>query len=137
MRKFAISISCVISLFAAAALLHGQQSSGWLNKEFSGSVLAVDAVESFINDVCRPSGLDDIQLLGVQTGHNDVFHLHVYCKQGAMTSPHYKVRMVQIPNRNPDAAVNQVLGSPNIRVGPFYFGADGQPDAFVMISSTK
>jgi hypothetical protein len=130
------SITAVL-LFVSASSLFAQQSANWLTKEFSDSILSLESVESFINNDCRPSGLDGIQLLGVQNGHNDAFHLHVYCRHDNAKPQQYKVMMEPIPNRNPDAAVNKVIGNPNVRVGPFYFGLGGRPDAFVLIERMK
>jgi hypothetical protein len=126
-----------VSLCMSASFLFAQQSANWLTKEFSQSSLAIESVEKFLNEECRPSDLEGIQLLGVQNGHNSTFNLHVYCRHDDSKLPQYKVIMEPIPNRNPDAAVNKVIGNPNIRVGPFYFGLDGQPDAFVLIEKTK
>jgi hypothetical protein len=137
MKRIALGSILIIPLAISGTVSSGQRSSNWLTKEFSNSPVAVDTVEKFINEECRPSGLDGIQILGVQNGHNSAFHLHVYCRKDNAKTGYFKVTMVPVPNRDPDAAVNGVLRNPNIRVGPFYFGNDGESDAFVLIEETR
>lgn len=137
MRKLVYIAALAVPFFINVIPASSQQNPAWLTKEFSGKSLSVENVESFLNNTCQTSGLDGIQLLAVQGGHNQVFNLHVYCRQDKAASAHYKITMAPIPNRNPDAAVNAVLTNPNVRVGPFYFGKDGEPDAFVLVEKTK
>lgn len=102
MRKLAPITAVAISLFITATGSSGQQNPTWLTIVISAPVAPSQGIESFINlstesfinDTCQPSGLDGIQVLSVQTGHNEVFHLHVYCRQDNAASAHYKVTMV-------------------------------------------
>jgi hypothetical protein len=146
-RKLASIAAVAISLFINATRSSGQQTPtpAWLNIVISAPVVPNQGVEgfidlsteSFINDTCQPSGLDGIQVLSVQTGHNEVFHLHVYCRQDKATSTHYKVAMVPVPNHKVDETAKTVLGRPNFRVGPLYLGATGEADAILLIEKTQ
>lgn len=147
MRKLASITAVAVSLLITSTSSGAQQTptSAWLTIVISAPVVPDQAVESFINpstesflnDTCEPSGLDGIQILSVQTGHNEVFHLHVYCRKDKATSAHYKVTMVSVPNHKVDATAKTVFGKPNLRVGPLYLGPTGEPDAIVVIEKTQ
>jgi hypothetical protein len=44
---------------------------------------------------------------------------------------------VPILDRRFGAAVNPVVGKPNVRVAAFFFGKDGDPDSFLAIEKVK
>jgi hypothetical protein len=146
-RKLASVAAVAVSLFITAARSGGQQNPAptWLTIVISAPVAPSQGIESFIgpstesfiNDTCQPSGLDGIQVLSVQTGHNEVFHLHVYCRQDKAASAHYKVTMVPVPDHKVDDTAKTMLGKPSFRVGPLYLGATGEPDAIVLIEKTQ
>ena len=94
-------------------------------------------VEAYLNQTCQTSGLDGLQFLAVQNGHNNAQNLHVYCRPDKAARVHYKVTSVPIPDRNPDKAVKPFLGDPTVRIGPFYFGNDGEPDAVLIVQIVK
>jgi hypothetical protein len=147
MRKLSSITVVTISLFIVATHSSGQQNRppAWLNLVISAPVAPnqnVESVinpgaESFINDTCQPSGLDGIQVLSVQTGHNEVFHLHVYCRQDKAVSTHYKVSMVPVPDHKVDETAKTLIGRLNVRVGPLYLGPTDQPDALILIEKTQ
>jgi hypothetical protein len=136
MRKLAFITPLAISLFITAPHASGQQNPTWLNKEFLAPVVPVQSVESFINDSCGPSGLDGIQVLSIQAGHNENIHLHIYCRQDKVASGHYKITMVPDPNRNLDEVVMPVVGNTKFRVGTFYLGRTSEPNAVLLIEKT-
>jgi hypothetical protein len=145
MRKLASIIAVAISIFITAGHSSGQQNPAWLTIVISAPVAPAQgagsfinlSTESFINDTCQPSGLDGIQVLSVQTGHNEVFHLHVFCRQDNASSAHYKVTMVPIPNHKVNETAKSLLGRANIRLGPLYLGATGEPDGILLIEKTQ
>ena len=154
MRKFTFAAALAIPMLIGSAVSIAQQSpaapqkataapnaasgtplaAGWIAKEFADPAgVPIQSVDSFINDTCQPSGVDGIQILSLQKGHNELMNLHIYCRQDKVSSVHYKVTMNPIPDRKLGAAVNPVAGKPNVRIGAFYFGKDGDPDAFLVI----
>jgi hypothetical protein len=147
MRKLASIAAVALSLFATAARSSGQQNSApaWLTLVISAPVVPNQGVESlinpstqsFLNNTCQPSGLDGIQVLSVQTGHNEVLHLHLYCRQGKATSAHYNVTMIPVPNHKVDETAKTVFEKPNVRIGPLYLGPTGEPDAILLIEKTQ
>jgi hypothetical protein len=113
-------------------------AAGWLNKEYADPAgIPLKTVESFLNDTCQPSGLDGIQVLTLQKGHNETMNFHLYCRQDHTASARYSVTQLPIRNHQLDAAVNPVAGKPNIRLAAFYFGKDGDPDYFVVIEKLR
>ena len=123
---------------AVAAAGGAQAKSRWINKEFfDTSAAPLLAIETYLNESCRPSGLDGIQLLGVQSGHGTPYHLHVYCRaDGARVV--YRVRMAPIaPNDFDPRVMAVVVDNPRVRVGPFYFGLPGESDGFLVVEKTK
>ncbi len=149
MRQFVFA-AMMIPFFIGSNALVAQQNpasqpdpasglaKGWIADEFMDPAgLPVKQVDSFINETCRPSGLDGIQILTLQKGHNEVMNFHIYCRQDNSASAHYKVTMLPITDRKFGAAVNPVAGKPNVRLGAFYFGKDGQPDTFLVIEKTR
>jgi hypothetical protein len=145
LRKLASITAVAISLFITATGSSGQQNPTWLTIVISAPVAPSQGIESFINlstesfinDTCQPAGLDGIQVLSVQTGHNEVFHLHVYCRQDNAASAHYKVTMVPVPNHKVNETAKALLGKAKIRVGPLYLGATGEPDGILLIEKTQ
>ena len=137
MKKFAIFLVLALPFLASATAAHAQQKAEWIIKEFGKNPIPVAEVESYLNESCQTSGLDGIQLLGVQNGHNQALHLHVYCRPDKAAKVQYKVLLVPIPDRNPDKAVTPFLGDPVVRVGPFYFGNDGEPDGVLIVQIAK
>jgi hypothetical protein len=145
-RRLASIAALAISLFIPATRSSGQQGPhAWLNIVISVPMAPNQSVESFIdlgaenfiNDTCQPSGLDGIHVLSVQTGHNEVFHLHVYCRLDKASSVHYKVTMLPVPNHKVDETAKTMIGKPNVRVGPLYLGSTGEPDAILLIEKTQ
>jgi hypothetical protein len=146
-RKLAFVTAVAISLSITGTHSSCQQNPApaWLNIVISAPVLPSQSVESFIdlgtgsflNDTCQPSALDGLQFLSVQTGHNEVFHLHVYCRQDKAASARYKVTMLPVPNHKVDETAKAVLGKPKVRLGPLYLGATGEPDAILLIEKTQ
>lgn len=136
-----------ISLLITATHSSGQKNPApmWVSIVISSPVALHQAIESlitlstenFINDTCQPSDLNGIQVLSVQTGHNEVFHLHVYCRLDKTPSAHYKVTMLAVPNHKVDETARTVFGKPNVRIGPLYLGSTGQPDAILLIEKTQ
>ena len=138
MTKLVLSITFVAPLFIYSANVGGQQTATWIQKEFSDpSGVPAQAVESYINDQCQPSGLDGIQLLAVQKGPGEAQHLHVYCRRDNASSTHYKVTLAAIKNRKVDGAVTPVLERTNVRIGPFFFGKEGEDDGFLLVEKTR
>jgi hypothetical protein len=157
MKKLAVITALAILFFINATYSNAQQAPaaqpkpaapqakapsqlvpGWFTNEFSDPAgVSVEKVDALINKTCQPSGLDGIQILAVQRGHNEVMNLHIYCRQDKAANVQYKASMVLIPNRNPDAAISKVLANPKVRIGPFYFGKDGEVDAFLVIEKVK
>jgi len=107
----------------------------WLMREFNDTWDAPGSgVQEFLNRDCRPSGLDGIQLIGVQSGHDDIYHVHVYCRHDNAAGVHYAVSLVPVTPRGAvDQTVRSVLDRPNVRLGPFYFGQHGKDDGFLLI----
>jgi hypothetical protein len=146
-RKLASIAVLAISLFLAARRSDGQQNPApaWLTIVISAPVASTQSVqgfissstESFINDTCQPSELDGIQVLSVQIGHNEVFHLHVYCRQDNAAAAHYKVTMVPVPNHTVNETAKLLLGKAKMRVGPLYLGATGEPDSILLIEKAR
>jgi hypothetical protein len=130
--KETIIVAAFIVFSFCTILYSAQEKPEWVIEEFSQEPVPVAAVESFLNDICHTSGLDGIQMLAVQPGHNQTQHLHVYCRPGKAAN-RYRVFMVPIPDRNPDKAVKPFLANPKVRVGPFYFGKDGEPDGVLIV----
>ena len=130
-------IALVMGLTLAAAG-GAQAKSKWLNKEFFDAAAApLQTVEAYLNETCRPSGLDGIQLLGVQPGHGVAYHLHVYCRADGAKAV-YRVRMAPIaPNDFDPRVMAVVVDNPRVRVGPFYFGLPGESDGFLVVEKTK
>jgi hypothetical protein len=137
MKAFVLLLSFVVNVWFNPTLSIGQQRPDWLLKEFSQEPVPVTDVQNFLNETCHTSGLDGIQLLAVQPGHDQTMHLHVYCRPDQASQGHYSVTMVPIPDRNPDKAVKPFLGNPDARVGPFYFGKDGEPDGVLIVEIEK
>jgi hypothetical protein len=146
-RKLASILAVAILLFITPTRSSSQQNPAptWLTIVISAPVVPNQGVqsfikpstESFINDTCQPSGLDGIQVLSVQTGHNEVFHLHVYCRQDKATSAHYKVTLVPVPNHKVDETAKTMFEKPNVRVGPLFLGPPGEPDAILLIEKMQ
>lgn len=147
MRRLASIVVATASLFIPSARSGGQQNSAaaWLSIVVSapvGPTLGIEVAvraraEHFLNDTCRPSGLEGIQLLSVQTGHDEVFHLHIYCRQDMAASADYKVSMISVPDHKVDATTKAVLAKPNLHIGPLFLGATGEPDAIVLIEKAQ
>lgn len=145
MRELAV-IAAAVSLFLfTPALCQQTPAPAWINVVISAPVASSEKTASFIerstagflNDACQPSDLDGIQVLSVQTGHNEVFHLHVFCRQDKAASTRYKVTMLSVPNHLVDQTAKAVLGKPKIRLGPLYLGATGEPDAILLIEKMQ
>lgn len=147
MRKIASILAVAILLFITPTRSSSQQNpaSAWLTIVISAPAgpnqgiqsFINPSTESFINDTCQPSDLDGIQLLSVQTGHNEAFHLHVYCRQDKAASVHYKVTLVPVPNHKVDETAKTMFEKPKVRVGPLYLGPTGEPDAILLIEKMQ
>jgi hypothetical protein len=128
-----------LTLFAIT--LVAEAHSEWLSKEFRGNWNSPgQGAEEFLNTDCRPSGLDGIQMLGIQNGHQSPYNLHLSCRHDRNASVHYTVRMIDVPRGLVDAAVKPFLDNSNVRIGPFYFGKVDGPDGvdgFLLIEKTK
>jgi hypothetical protein len=106
----------------------------WLFKEFVNSWNTPgQGLEEFLNIECRPAGLDGIQTLAVQKGHNSAYNVHVYCRRDGSAAARYRVTMTTFSFGQVDDAARTLLVNANVRIGPFYFGKDGEPDGFLLI----
>ena len=120
-------------------------ASQWLNLVISipsASSRGVDkffslSVEHFINQTCQPSDLTGIQVLSVQTDHNESFHLHIFCRHDKATTAHYKVSWVSIPSHLVDKTVRSVVGKPNAPIGLLYLGSTDDSDAILLIEKAR
>jgi len=138
MKSFAQSLALFFPLLTAVIPASSQQRSTWIHQEITDPTgVPIQKMDEFINQTCRPSKLDGIQILGVQNGHDDSIKLHVYCRQDNAASAHYIVTMVSIPNRKVDETVVPIVKNPKVRIGPFYFGQSGADDAFLLIEKTR
>lgn len=136
MRKVALTSAFVISLLLNANL-SGQTKPAWISKEYVDPAgVPLQSIESFLNDVCQPSGLDEIQLIAVQNGHADAYHLHIYCRQDKAASAHYKVTLAP-QDGNVFGTLQTLVGNPNVRIGPFYFGKERALDSFLVVERTS
>lgn len=142
------SITAVaLTLFITTAGSSGQQTPThvWLNLMISAPVASTQSTESllklgaesFINYTCQPSGLDGIHVLSVQTGHNEVFHLHVFCRQDRAGSVHYKTSLIPVPNHKVDETAKTIIDRPDVRVGPLYLGSTGEADGIFVIEKQQ
>lgn len=146
MRNLTLTSALAVSLCIACTRSGGQTPAPvWISIVISASAAPDDGVESFINrsaesfinGTCQPSALDGLQSLSVQTGHNEDFHLHLYCRQDKAAIAHYKVSMIPVSNHRVDESAKTVIGRPNVRVGPLYLGPTGEPDAILLIEKTQ
>ena len=113
------------------------QAPEWLFREFLDDWNAPgQGLEEFLNVTCQPSDLDGIQLIGVQKGHGEVLHLHVYCRHDKDASVHYKVSRPTEARGQVDANVQKYLGHAKVRIGPFWFGAENE-DGFFLIEKLR
>ena len=123
---------------AVAALASQALASGWLSKEFMDDWNTADqGVEHFLNVECRPSGLDGIQMIGIQKGHSEVLHLHIYCRPDGDRTVQYRVTRPTESKGKIDANVRSFLDKANVRIGPFWFGADENVDGFYLVEKTR
>jgi hypothetical protein len=126
-------------VFGAAAAPAAQTE--WLSREFTNTWnVPGKSAEEFLNNECRPSGLDGIQMYAVQGGHADDYHLHLYCRHDQSETARYKVTLPEFPRGKMDSVVLPLLNNPNVRIGPFYFGKADTPnpkDGLLMIEKTK
>jgi len=80
MKKLAVIAALAFSYACGSLAAHAQQKAEWISKEFSNSPIAVAEIESFLNESCQSSGLDGIQMFGIQNGHNSPTHMHLFCR---------------------------------------------------------
>jgi hypothetical protein len=126
--------ACVLSLASIPA--HAE----WLSREFINADAPVEGIEQFLNDECRPSTLEGIRMFGVQNGHADALHIHIYCRHDNASRRRYKVTLAQFPRAKFDDVVQRLLANPNVHFGPFYFGKTDSPtgmDGLVVIEKIK
>lgn len=110
----------------------------WLTKEFINSWNSPgQGLEEYLNTQCQPSGLDGIQLLAVQKGHDSAHNVHLFCRQDKSATARYKVTMTTFAFGQVDKAVQALLANPNVRIGPFYFGKQGEEDGFLLVEKIK
>ena len=130
-KQCAALIACL-----ASAVPGISQKAAWIDKEFTAPTPPVQSLEAFLNDTCQPSGLDGIQLLAVQKGHGDSFHLHVSCRQDKAASSRYQVT-TPLVHGDLSGSIKTVVDNPRMKLGPFFFGSDRSQDAFVLVEKTK
>jgi hypothetical protein len=131
-----------ILTFAASILalaMSAQAATGnWLSREFSkGWNVPGHGVEEFLNDECRPGGLDGIQMFTIQNGHGSPYNLHVYCRHDNSRESHYRVTMAVFPKAKFASVVNAALENPNMRIGPFRFGDEGEGDGLLLVEKVR
>jgi len=97
----------------------------------------IQETEDFINKECRPSTLDNIQIMNMQHGHGQPINIHVYCRQDNSATSHYKLSLVPVIKRRLPEALYPVLDRPNTRVVGFYFGEEGKEDGIMLLEKTK
>lgn len=133
MKRITIA-ACLLGLALAAQAATPE----WLFKEFINSWNTPgQGFEEFLNSQCQPSGLDGIQVLAVQKGHGSAYNVHVFCRQDRSVAARYKVTMTTFAMGKVDDAIRVALANPNVRIGPFYFGKEGEPDGFLLIEKTR
>jgi hypothetical protein len=125
----------LIGLYAFAST--PASAASWLTHEvvgeWDGSFL--DA-EEFLNVVCGPTDLSGIQLVAVQTGHDQKFNFHLYCRADHARRLHYSVTLMKFPRFKIDDAVNSVVDRPAVRVGPLFFGPKTDSrDGFILVEA--
>lgn len=131
MKHMALASMLGLGLAAQAA------APEWLTKEFINSWNSPgQSLEEYLNNQCQPSGLDGIQLLTVQKGHDSAHNVHLYCRHDK-SAARYQVTMSTFPFGQVDKAVQALLANPNVRIGPFYFGKQGEPDGFLLVEKIK
>jgi hypothetical protein len=121
--------ACVLAMASVPA------RAEWLSREFINVNAPVEGIDQFLNNECRPSTLDGIRMFGVQNGHSDALHVHVYCRHDAGRG-RYRVTLAQFPRAKFDDVVQRLLANPKARFGPFYFGRTDDPsgmDGLVVI----
>ena len=160
MKKIAVLAALAVSILSTAVLASAQQAPsaapaaapvaaapaapaaprppsqpipGWWAIEISGVDVPLERADALINQTCKPSGLDGIQLLALQKGHNEMMNLHVYCREDKAANVHYKVYWSDIKDKKLGASINPALANPNLRIGPFFFGKEGQADSFLAV----
>src|SRR5258706_8595973 len=122
-------------ILALATVAHGAAGE-WLAREFSkGWNLPGHGVEEYLNDECRPAGLNHIQMFAIQNGHGSPYNLHVYCRRDGSATARYKVTMAVFPKAKFSIPVTAALANPNILIGPFRFGDEG--DGILLIEKIK
>jgi hypothetical protein len=127
----------ILVLLIAFSLSGLAATPTWLEREYSqGWNLPGNSAEEFLNEVCRPSGLDGIQLLAVQKDHGSPFNLHVYCRQDRSRA-RYRVSMISFPRGRLSEGTGQIIGKPNTLLGPFYFGNDGEGDGVLRVEKVR
>ena len=128
-----------VALCAAPVLLFGlaaqaQPKGTWTSKAFEEAAgPPVQAIETFINSECRPSGLDGLQAFAIQSGHDQRFNLHLYCRKDGAAGARYKVSLVTFEKAKFSEPVARLVEQPNVRIGPFYFGKTGEGDGMLVI----
>jgi hypothetical protein len=133
MKQMAAAAGLVAMVLASRA-----HATEWLFKEFLDKWNAPgQSVEEFINNDCQPAGLDGIQLIGIQKGHGEVLHLHVYCRHDRSTTARYQVTRPTEPRGMIDSNVKAYLSNPRVRIGPFWFGAEPGVDGFFLIEKVR
>jgi hypothetical protein len=106
----------------------------WLEREFSnGWNVPGYSVEDFLNKECQPSALDGIQMFAIQTGHDNPWNLHVYCRHDRSNSTRYRVSMAEFPKAQFGPTVHLALDRPGVRIGPFRFGDSGKGDGLLLV----
>jgi hypothetical protein len=122
---------------ATLGLATGAAAPEWLSREYSkGWNLPGASAEQFLNDECRPSGFDGIQLLAVQKDHGSPYNLHVYCRKDGATA-RYKVSMVTFARGKLGDGTKQIIGKPKVLMGPFYFGNEGEGDGILAVEKLR
>jgi hypothetical protein len=136
MKRLAAIMFCVFGIAVVC-----EANAGWLSKEFKDTwQVPGQGAEEFLNQDCRPSGLDGIQVFAVQKGHGSSYNLHLSCRQDKAATVHYTVRMIDVPRGKLDATFTPFLANPNVRIGPFFFGKVDAPDGvdgILVIEKTK
>lgn len=134
MARTARTMLAALAVTLAGAPIHAATAMPWINREFgtAGSV-PVNEVETFLNQDCKPLGFDGIQFLGIQSGHDSVLHVHVYCRRDGAAKARYKVDLATFPKGQFGPVIQAVLADPRARLGPFHFGEAGGNDGIIIV----
>ncbi|HUO23408.1 MAG TPA: hypothetical protein VMU59_12895 [Caulobacteraceae bacterium] len=133
-----IAVVIAAPLALAAVASQAQPAPAWVHKGFENPAGPdVQAAQDFLNTQCRPSGLDGLQAFAIQSGHDQAFNLHFYCRPDQSPTAQYKVTLLTFEKAKFSAPVAALLSNPNVRIGPFYFGNTGKGDGLVVIEKVK